>query len=181
MARTWCPTACGWFLFRRARWTRLQSISALSTSTRLTPLHRLTSSINTMARSPQLAAVSQPVFRAQRARCARHKSHSARVSLRYKIYTAHIASDAQLHSAFKSRLLDIAANVQNNNTKLAHYLAETLVRDYGTHVITSIDAGAGLSKTTFVSRNFLQNEDEEKRSLVISECAGAGFLFWHVL
>ena len=119
-------------------------------------------------------------FQSTKSTMCKHKSHSARVSLRYKIYTAHIASDAQLHSAFKSRLLDIAANVQNNNTKLAHYLAETLVRDYGTHVITSIDAGAGLSKTTFVSRNFLQNEDEEKRSLVISECAGAGFLFWHV-
>ena len=110
----------------------------------------------------------------------KHDSNSARVSLRYKFYTAHItgASDAQLHPAFKSRLLDIAANIQNNNTKLAHYLAETLVRDYGTHVITSIDAGAGLSQTTFVSQKFLQHMSEGERSLAISENAGAGFLFW---
>ena len=53
------------------------------------------------------------------------------------IDTVHIPTDAQLHRTFKSRLLDMAANVQNNNTKLAHYLAELLVSDYGTHVITS--------------------------------------------
>ena len=117
-------------------------------------------------------------FQSTKSTMWKHNSNSARVSLRYKFYTAHIASDAQLHFAFKSRLLDIAASVQNNNTKLAHYLAETLVRDYGTHVITSIDAGAGLSKTTFVSRKFLQHKSEGERSLAISENAGSGFLFW---
>ena len=108
-------------------------------------------------------------FQSAKSIMIKHSSSYARVSLRYKTYTAQIPSDAQLHPAFKSRLLDIAANTQNNNTKLAHYLAETLVRDYGTHVITSIDAGAGLSQTTFVSRNFLQERDEEERSLAISK------------
>ena len=117
-------------------------------------------------------------FQTTKSIMVKHKSSCARVSLRYKTYTAQIPSDAQLHPAFKSRLLDIAANIQNNNTKLAHYLAETLVRDYGTHVITSIDAGAGLSQTTFVSQNFNVKGGENQRSLIISECAGAGFLFW---
>ena len=103
-----------------------------------------------------------------------HNSNSARVSLRYKLYTAHIPSDAQLHRGFKSRLLDIAANIQNNNTKLAHYLAETLVRDYGTHAITSVDAGAGLSQTTFIAQDFLK--DQTGRSLVISASASGSFL-----
>ena len=102
-----------------------------------------------------------------------HNSNSARVSLRYNLYTVHIPTDAQLHRTFKSRLLDIAANIQNNNTKLAHYLAELLVRDYGTHVITSVDAGAGLSKTTFVSQEF--RKDQENRSLVVSASASGSF------
>ena len=119
-------------------------------------------------------------FQSTKSRMVNHKSHSARVSLRYKLYTAHIAPDAQLHGAFKSRLLDIAANIQNNNTKLAHYLAESLVRDYGTHVITSIDAGAGLSKITFVSKSSFSSHDEETRSIAISQRAGADFLsFFH--
>ena len=105
-------------------------------------------------------------------------SHCARVSLRYKLYTAHIPTDAQLHGAFKSRLLDIAANIQNNNTKLAHYLAESLVRDYGTHVITSIDAGAGLSKITFVSKSSFSSYHGSDRSIAISQSAGGGFLFF---
>ena len=102
-----------------------------------------------------------------------HNSNAARVSLRYHLYTVHISPDAQLHPTFKLRLLEIAANIQNNNTKLAHYLSELLVRDYGTHVITSIDAGAGLSQTTFVSEDFLRFQ--ENRSLVISASASAGF------
>ena len=101
------------------------------------------------------------------------KSNSARVSVRYHFYTVHIPTDAQLHRTFKSRLLDIAANIQNNNTKLVHYLAELLVRDYGTHVITSVDAGAGLSKTTFVSQDFLK--DQANRSLVVSASASGSF------
>ena len=103
-----------------------------------------------------------------------HNSNSARVSLRYRLYTVHIPSDAQLHRAFKSRLLDIAANIQNNNTKLAHYLAETLVRDYGTHVITSVDAGAGLSQTTFVAQDFLAGQ--HNRALIISASASGSYL-----
>ena len=119
-------------------------------------------------------------FQSTKSRMVNHKSHSARVSLRYKLYTAHIAPDAQLHGAFKSRILDIAANIQNNNTKLAHYLAESLVRDYGTHVITSIDAGAGLSKITFVQKSSYSSSNRTNRSIAISQSAGADFLsFFH--
>ena len=119
-------------------------------------------------------------YQSTKSKMFKYSSNCARVSLRYKLYTVHIAPDAQLHGAFKSRLLDIAANIQNNNTKLAHYLAESLVRDYGTHVITSIDAGAGLSKITFVSKLFLQQLGHSNRSMAISRSAGRGFLiFFH--
>lgn len=56
----------------------------------------------------------------------------------------------ELHPTFKSRLYDIASNIQNNNTEYAHYLAELTVRDYGTHYLTSMDAGAVLSQTDFI-------------------------------
>ena len=102
-----------------------------------------------------------------------HQSNSARISLRYKLYNVQIPPDAQLHGTFKSRLFDIAANIQNGNPIFARYLSELIVRDYGTHVITSVDVGAGLSQTTFVAQDFLKNQ--QNRSLVVSASASAKF------
>ena len=70
------------------------------------------------------------------------QSKTARTQLRYKLYTAKIQPGSQLHPTFKSAVLEIAANIQNNNTEYALYLAQLLVRDYGTHYVTSVDAGA---------------------------------------
>lgn len=58
------------------------------------------------------------------------KAVTTRVQLRYKFYTVKAQPDMQLHPDFKSRLLDIAANLQCNNTAMARYMADLLVRDY---------------------------------------------------
>ena len=96
----------------------------------------------------------------------KEKCHAARFSFRYHLYTINMNANAQLDPAFKSHILNIAANIQKKNTKLAHYLAELLVRDYGTHVVTSIDAGAVLSQTTFTCNH---SEIDAKTSLSKSE------------
>ena len=75
---------------------------------------------------------------------------ATRVQIRNKLYTIKLQPGAQLHPVFKSRIYDIAASIQNNNEEYAHYLAEILVRDYGTHYISSMDAGAILSQTDFI-------------------------------
>ena len=102
------------------------------------------------------------------------KSKAVHVGLKYHLYSVHINPDGKLNPSFKSRLLDIAANIQNNNTKLAHYLTELLVRDYGTHVITSVDVGASLSQTSFVNSNFIGQSEENKVKIAAS--ASASFL-----
>ena len=81
----------------------------------------------------------------------------------------------QLHPNFKSRLLDIAAHLQSNNTKVARYLADLIVRDYGTHYITSIDAGAILAKVDHIKSSYAKKDDMDKSKTTAS--ASASFPF----
>lgn len=48
--------------------------------------------------------------------------------------------------AFQNRLKKIAAHVALKDMGAARYDSQLLVRDFGTHVITDIDAGAALVK-----------------------------------
>lgn len=99
------------------------------------------------------------------------KSITTRVQLRYKFYTVRSQPDMQLHPDFKSRLLDIAANLQCNNTVVARYMADLLVRDYGTHYITSIDAGAILAKVDHVKSKYALNSQTDKSTITASASA----------
>ena len=80
----------------------------------------------------------------------KEKSFVARVQIRYKLYIIHLQVGANLHPKFKTRLLDMAAYMMDNNTNIAHYLAELLVRDYGTHYTTAVHAGAILVKEDYL-------------------------------
>ena len=101
------------------------------------------------------------------------KSRTTRVQVRHRLYVVKAQPDSQLHPVFKSRLFDIAANLQNNNTEYAHYLAELLVRDYGTHVVTSMDAGAVLAQEDH--GQWAVGEDETSSITQITASAGANF------
>ena len=111
---------------------------------------------------------------------SRTKSHmvndqakSTRVQIRNKRYSVKLQPGATLHPVFKSRVYDIASSVQNNNTEYAHYLAELMVRDYGTHYVSSIDAGAVLSQVDFIkSTNVV---DMSKYTSHITASASANF------
>lgn len=113
-------------------------------------------------------------FQTSKMNMVKTKSISTRVQVRHTLYTVKIQSDAQLHPHFKSRIMDLTAYIQNKNTKVAHYLADELVRDYGTHVVTSIDAGAAISQTTMVSSKDV--EDKSLSTKDISVSARAKFL-----
>ena len=101
------------------------------------------------------------------------KSQFVQVGVHHRFYSVHINPDANLHPSFKSQILDIAVNVQNNNTERARYLSQLLVRDYGTHVITSVLAGAAIELNIFVSKDFMK--DNAKSELTISASATAKF------
>ena len=99
------------------------------------------------------------------------QSKTTRVQLRHALFKVKIQPDSQLHPTFKSRLFEIAANVQNNNTKYAHYLAELLVRDYGTHYVTTMEAGAVLSQVDHIKSSYFSSSEETKRTVTASASA----------
>ena len=89
-----------------------------------------------------------------------YNSKTTRVSFRNRVYAVHLDSSAELHPNFKSKVYEIAASIQNNDTGLAQYLAELIVRDYGTHYITSVEAGAVFTKLDFISEDYSTNLDK---------------------
>ena len=72
---------------------------------------------------------------------------------------------------FKTRFLDIAAHMMNNNSQIAHYLSELLVRDYGTHYLTVAHAGAILVLEDYIQSDFAYEENKQK----ITASASANF------
>ena len=83
------------------------------------------------------------------------KAVTTRVQMRHVLYTAKLQPDCTLQPVFKSRLLEIASHLQHNNTAHANFLAQILVRDFGTHIITSVKAGAVLAKVDHLSKKFV--------------------------
>ena len=59
-------------------------------------------------------------------------------------YTAKTQPDFAVDDALKARLRKIAAHIEMNRTALATYESQLVVRDFGTHVITSVDIGAAM-------------------------------------
>ena len=98
---------------------------------------------------------------------------STRVQIRNKLYTVKLQPGAELHPTFKARLYDIASSIQNNNTEYAQYLSELLIRDYGTHYVSSMDAGAVLSQTDFIRST--DATDMFKYSSYVKASASANF------
>lgn len=66
-------------------------------------------------------------------------------------YVSQLEPDTPVNDAVKKRLHKIAASVLLNRTDLARYDSQLLVRDFGTHVITSIDVGAALVQVTSIT------------------------------
>ncbi|XP_050398055.1 macrophage-expressed gene 1 protein [Patella vulgata] len=99
------------------------------------------------------------------------KSYTTRVQLRYIQYTAKLQPFAPLHPSFKSALLKIARFIQMNQTDDARYQSELLVRDFGTHVVTSIDAGAALVQEDFVTREFIMKYESKKHDILAAASA----------
>jgi hypothetical protein len=104
-----------------------------------------------------------------------YNSKTTRVSFRNKLYAVHLDASAELHPTFKSKIYEIAASVQNNDTGLSEYLAELIIRDYGTHYITSVEAGAVIVKLDYISETYsnFHSSDADKTTVT----AAAGFSF----
>ena len=99
------------------------------------------------------------------------KSVTARVQIRHLLYVVKTHPEAALHPVFKSRLMQIAAELQNNRTKQAWYSAQLLVREYGTHIITSVDAGATLVQETHIKENVIKDKSLSAHDIKVAASA----------
>ncbi|XP_061178925.1 macrophage-expressed gene 1 protein-like [Saccostrea echinata] len=102
------------------------------------------------------------------------KSVTTRVQARYIRYSAKLQPDTPLNPAFRKRLKNIAYYIQTNKTNMARYQSQLLVRDYGTHVISSVDAGAIISQLDEVKSTFSNSYSMDSRQVVAA--ASASFM-----
>jgi hypothetical protein len=105
------------------------------------------------------------------------KAVTTRVQLRYYRYEAKLQADPVLSPQFKNRLMSIAANIQINNIEQARYEGQLLVRDFGTHVLTSVTAGAALVKDDYLKRDFVLSQSEQKSSILAKASASFFSIF----
>ncbi|XP_072243874.1 macrophage expressed 1, tandem duplicate 1 [Leuresthes tenuis] len=104
-------------------------------------------------------------------------STTARVQVRNFIYTVKAYPDFTLDSRFAEKVKNVADAIENNQTKNADYLSETMVLDYGTHVITSVDAGAFLAQEDYLRSTYVSNSASDTSTVK----ALAGFNFFDKL
>ncbi|KAL3975713.1 enoyl-CoA hydratase / long-chain 3-hydroxyacyl-CoA dehydrogenase [Sarotherodon galilaeus] len=95
----------------------------------------------------------------------RDSSTTARVQVRNFLYTVKAYPDFTLDARFAQQVRDIADAIENNQTKNADYLAEMMVLDYGTHVITSVDAGAALVQEDYLRSSYVSDSESESSSV----------------
>ncbi|XP_021516913.1 macrophage-expressed gene 1 protein [Meriones unguiculatus] len=99
---------------------------------------------------------------------------TTRVQVRNRIYTVKSSPTSELSLGFIRALMDICDQLEKNQTKMATYLAELLVLNYGTHVITSVDAGAALVQEDHIRSSYLL--DNQNSQSTVTASAGIAFL-----
>ncbi|XP_074662912.1 macrophage-expressed gene 1 protein-like [Tubulanus polymorphus] len=103
------------------------------------------------------------------------KSFTTRLQLRHEIYDVAAEVNSPLHPVFKSRLLEIASHLQAGDLRTANFLSQLLVRDYGTHVITEVTAGAALIQEDRLLNSFSLGGGGIVSESTIAAAAGATF------
>ncbi|XP_004479303.1 macrophage-expressed gene 1 protein [Dasypus novemcinctus] len=104
----------------------------------------------------------------------KNQAITTRVQVRNLVYTVKINPTSELSWGFRKELMDISDRLENNQTRMATYLAELLVLNYGTHVITTVDAGAALIQEDHIRASFLQ--DSQSSHSAVTASAGVTFL-----
>ncbi|XP_058877768.1 macrophage-expressed gene 1 protein-like [Acipenser ruthenus] len=103
----------------------------------------------------------------------RDRAVTTRVQVRNFMYSVKANPDFTFDSRFRKQVQDIANALENNQTRMANYLSEMLVLNYGTHVLTSVDAGASLVQEDYLQSSFVSDAFGRKSS--ISASAGVNF------
>ncbi|MEQ2316238.1 hypothetical protein AMECASPLE_030559 [Ameca splendens] len=107
----------------------------------------------------------------------KNSATTARVQVRDLIYTVKAYPDFTLDFRFAQQVNNIADAVDNNQTRNADYLSEKMVVDYGTHVITSVDAGAFLVQEDYLHFSYGSNNVSDSSNFKLQ----AGLNFFDIL
>ncbi|XP_077177157.1 macrophage-expressed gene 1 protein [Paroedura picta] len=116
-------------------------------------------------------------FRKMKTHQVRDQAVTTRVQVRNLVYTVKFDPASMLDEGFRGQVMNIASHMENNQTQMADYLAEILVLNYGTHVITSVDAGASLVQEDQIKSSFVKDSWSMRSSIT----AAAGVSFHDVL
>ena len=101
-------------------------------------------------------------------------SQIARVELRHHFYSLKLHPNVPLDSGFKKRSLEIASCLQNNKNQTADYLAELLVKEYGTDYTNSIEVGTLLLQEDYLDSTYT-NRSSQFTKVVTASAAAASF------
>ncbi|NP_001116782.1 macrophage expressed 1, tandem duplicate 3 precursor [Danio rerio] len=104
----------------------------------------------------------------------KESSVTSRVQVRNRLYTVKAYPNFPLDSRFAQQVEEIADAITNDQTRLATYLSEKLILDYGTHVITSVEAGASLVQEDYLKMSYILKNQLDLSSV----SASAGFNFF---
>ncbi|KAG2464054.1 MPEG1 protein, partial [Polypterus senegalus] len=105
------------------------------------------------------------------------KSSTTRVQVQNLVYIVRANPNFSFDPRFKRQIMDIAEALEDGQTKEADYLSEMLVLNYGTHVITSVNAGAILLQEEYVRSSFITSERKD----ILSIKTSAGISFFNMI
>ncbi|KAM9810870.1 macrophage-expressed gene 1 protein-like [Neosynchiropus ocellatus] len=103
----------------------------------------------------------------------KESSTMMRVEVRNRIYTVKAYPDFNLDLRFAQLAKEIGDAIENNQTRNANYLSEKMVLEYGTHVITSLDAGASLVQEDYLTSSYIS--DNVSQLSTVRASAGLNF------
>ncbi|KAL3852623.1 hypothetical protein ACJMK2_016241 [Sinanodonta woodiana] len=98
-----------------------------------------------------------------------------RSQARFVVYKINMQPDAALHPTFRNRILEIAKYVYMDEVKMARYLSQLLIRDFGTHVLISMEAGAAIVKEDFLDRYYVQSKNSTTDKTMLGANASVNF------
>ncbi|MGH0176454.1 UNVERIFIED_CONTAM: hypothetical protein FKN15_072775, partial [Acipenser sinensis] len=109
--------------------------------------------------------------------------HSPSPSLQvHNLYSVQSTPGVSLDPQFQDQAYKIAEALENNQTRLAGFLSESLVLNYGTHVLTTVHAGASLVQEDFLKSSILSgSQDNSDSSSSMSISVSAGLHFFNVV
>uniref|UniRef100_A0A914XWP7 Macrophage-expressed gene 1 protein n=1 Tax=Panagrolaimus superbus TaxID=310955 RepID=A0A914XWP7_9BILA len=108
---------------------------------------------------------------------SKYKSSLLQTKLVYRSFNLYQDSVGVLEGGFMDQIEQISNALSQNLTYQAKYLSEMIVKDFGTHYISSADTGAIIEQETFIDSNYAFTDATTLDSIRASAAASFGSYF----